>query len=214
MKRALITQRQRMNAHGETIDVLESAYVSYFESMGYMVVPVPNHTSSLTYYWRIGVDLVVLTGGGDVAGKYFEPQTDDVDSPERDALEEQLLDGAIKRRIPVVAICRGMQFVNGLLGGRLSHLKELKVPRPVGQEHPIVLNGDIVMVNNYHNDGIYKRNLSPKLNAIGMDVENEVVEVYQSKMLRIFGIQCHPERPIKDAVSRQILDELILKFLQ
>lgn len=214
MKRALITQRQRTDAHGAAIDVLEAAYVSYIESLGYTVVPVPNHTKSLTDYWRLGVELVVLTGGGDVAGKYFEPQTDDVDSPERDALEEQLLQGAIKRRIPVVAICRGMQYVNGLLGGKLSHLEELNVPRPVGQEHPIVLNGDIVMVNNYHNDGIYKQNLSPKLNAIGIDVENEVVEVYQSKTLRILGIQCHPERPIKDAVSRQIIDELILNFLQ
>lgn len=214
MKRALITQRQRTDAHGAAIDVLEAAYVQYFEGLGYTVVPVPNHTTSLTDYWRLGVDIVVLTGGGDVAGKYFEQPTDDVDSSERDALEEQLLQGAIKRRIPVVAICRGMQYVNGLMGGKLSHLKELRVPRPVGQEHSIVLNGEEVMVNNYHNDGIYRRNLSPKLNAIGMDVENEVVEVYESKTLRILGIQCHPERPIKDAVSRQIIDELILNFIQ
>ena len=214
MKRALITQRQRTDAHGAAIDVLEAAYVNYFESLGYTVVPVPNHTTSLTNYWRIGVDLVVLTGGGDVAGKYFEPQTDDVDSPKRDALEEQLLQGAIKRRIPVVAICRGMQFINGALGGKVSHLTDLHVARPVGQEHPIVLNGEEVKVNNYHNDGIYKEHLSKKLTPIGMDVENDVVEVYESKTLRILGIQCHPERAISDGVSRQIIDELIRNFVQ
>lgn len=214
MKRALITQRQQTDRHGAAIDVLEKAYVHYFEQLGYTVIPMPNHTESLNSYWRLGVDLVVLSGGGDVPGRFCEPQTNEVDSPERDALEEQLLKGAISRKIPVVAICRGMQFINGALGGRVSHLTDLHVARPVGQEHPIVLNGEEVMVNNYHNDGIYKEHLSKKLTPIGMDVENDVVEVYESKTLRILGVQCHPERAISDGVSRQIIDELIRNFVQ
>lgn len=214
MKRALITQRQQTDRHGAAIDVLEKAYVHYFEQLGYTVIPVPNHTEALSGYWRLGVDLVVLSGGGDVPGRFCEPQTNQVDSPERDVLEEQLLKGAISRKIPVVAICRGMQFINGALGGKVSHLTDLREARPVGQEHPIVLNGEEVMVNNYHNDGIYKEHLSKKLTPIGMDVENDVVEVYESKTLRILGIQCHPERAISDGVSRQIIDELIRNFIQ
>lgn len=214
MKRALITQRQQTDRHGAAIDVLEKAYVRYFEQLGYTVIPVPNHTETLNDYWRLGVDLVVLSGGGDVPGKFCEPQTNDVDSPERDALEGQLLKGAISRKIPVVAICRGMQYINGALGGKVSHLTNLQVARPVGQEHPIVLNGEVVMINNYHNDGIYREFLSKKLTPIGMDVENDVVEVYESKTLRILGIQGHPERAISDGVSRQIIDGLIRNFVQ
>ena len=77
-----------------------------------------------------------------------------------------------------------------------------------------MLNGKEVMVNNYHNDGIYKELLSKKLTPIGMDVENGVVEVYESKALRILGIQCHPERALSDGMSRQIIDELIRNFVQ
>jgi putative glutamine amidotransferase len=116
--------------------------------------------------------------------------------------------------MPVVAICRGMQYINGALGGKVSLLTNLQVARPVGQEHPIVLNGEVVMINNYHNDGIYRDFLSKKLTPIGMDVENDVVEVYESKTLRILGIQGHPERAISDGVSRQIIDGLIRNFVQ
>mgnify|MGYP002623050393 CR=1 FL=1 len=214
MKRALITQRQKIDSHGEAIDVLERAYVAYFEMLGYTVIPVPNHTANLKDYWRLGVDLVVLSGGGDVPGKYCIPQNNDVDSPERDEIESQLLRGAIDRRIPIIAICRGMQLVNGILGGFVSHLKELKIARPVGQEHPILLNGEVMQVNNFHNDGIYKQHLAKGLTPIGMDVENDVVEVYESKTLHILGLQCHPERAMTDGLSRQIIDELIRNFLQ
>lgn len=214
MKRALITQRQRTDSHGALIDVLERAYVAYFEMLGYIVIPVPNYTQNLSAYWRLEIDLVILSGGGDVPGKYCMPQTDDVDSPERDEIERQLLRGAVDRKIPIIAICRGMQFVSGYLGGFVSHLKDLKVTRPIGQEHPILLNGEVVQVNNFHNDGIYKQGLAKSLTPIGIDSENDVVEVYESKPLRILGLQCHPERAMSDGVSRQVIDELIRNFLQ
>ena len=40
-------------------------------------------------------------------------------SPRRDAFELALLEGALKRRKPVFAICRGLQLVNVALGGTL-----------------------------------------------------------------------------------------------
>ena len=68
--------------------------------------------------------------------------------------------------------------------------------------------------NNFHNDGIYKQYLAKALTPIGIDSENDVVEAYESKTLRILGLQCHPERAMSDGVSRQIIDELIRNFLQ
>lgn len=68
------------------------------------------------------LDGVVLTGGGDLAaelhGRQHHDTMYDVD-PERDAFELALVRRAAERRLPLLAICRGMQVVNVALGGDL-----------------------------------------------------------------------------------------------
>jgi putative glutamine amidotransferase len=65
---------------------------------------------------------VVLTGGEDVdPGEYGaerSPKTTDV-HPRRDKCELALVQIAHERRIPTLAICRGIQLVNVALGGTL-----------------------------------------------------------------------------------------------
>jgi putative glutamine amidotransferase len=68
------------------------------------------------------LDGLVLSGGGDIdpalyGGKYFESMymIDDF----RDRFEFALVDEARSRRMPVLAICRGLQVVNVALGGSL-----------------------------------------------------------------------------------------------
>ena len=70
-------------------------------------------------------DVLVLSGGGDMgikSGAYGD-QTEDLSiggvKEERDELERQLLEKAYERRMPVLAICRGMQVMNVFLGGTL-----------------------------------------------------------------------------------------------
>jgi len=65
---------------------------------------------------------LLLTGGEDVHpmlyGQSPLPKLGQVDR-ERDAFEIDLFRGALDRRIPVLAICRGIQLVNVALGGSL-----------------------------------------------------------------------------------------------
>ena len=65
---------------------------------------------------------VVMTGGGDVQPSLYSatpaPETHNVD-PRRDAFDIALLQCALQREIPVLAICRGMQVANVALGGTL-----------------------------------------------------------------------------------------------
>jgi putative glutamine amidotransferase len=66
---------------------------------------------------------LILTGGGDVDPAFYgqspHPRTYNV-SPRRDRFEFALLDEALARDMPVLAICRGMQLLNVHLGGTLE----------------------------------------------------------------------------------------------
>lgn len=69
-----------------------------------------------------GLDGLLLSGGPDVLparyGEEAHPETGPADE-RRDLLEFALLDAALARDMPVLAICRGQQVLNVVLGGRL-----------------------------------------------------------------------------------------------
>ena len=68
------------------------------------------------------VDGLVVIGGGDVSAERYGQTPDDRNggmSRLRDELELQLLDAALDRDLPLLAICRGHQVLNVLLGGTL-----------------------------------------------------------------------------------------------
>ncbi len=76
-----------------------------------------------------GIDGLLLTGGSDIdPSRYDHPefadQCADVD-PERDEREFHMLERALERDVPVLAICRGLQVVNVQQGGTLiPHLPD------------------------------------------------------------------------------------------
>ena len=68
------------------------------------------------------VDGLLVIGGGDVSARRYGQQPDERNggtSEWRDDLEFQLLDAALDRDLPLLAICRGHQVLNVLLGGTL-----------------------------------------------------------------------------------------------
>jgi putative glutamine amidotransferase len=75
-------------------------------------------------------DGVILAGGGDVDpsiyGSERHPEVYGVDE-RRDAFEIELVRAADRRRVPTLAICRGLQVVNVAFGGTLhQHLPGLE----------------------------------------------------------------------------------------
>ena len=68
------------------------------------------------------VDGLVVIGGGDVSADRYGQEPDERNGGAnqfRDELELQLLDAALERDLPLLAICRGHQVLNVLLGGSL-----------------------------------------------------------------------------------------------
>ena len=68
------------------------------------------------------LDGLLVIGGGDVSARRYGQEPDDRNggtSEWRDDLEFQMLDAALDRDLPLLAICRGHQVLNVLLGGTL-----------------------------------------------------------------------------------------------
>jgi putative glutamine amidotransferase len=68
------------------------------------------------------LDGLLLSGGSDLDPGYYgeEPVPElGITLPERDAFEMTLVRLALRRRMPVFGICRGMQVLNVALGGTL-----------------------------------------------------------------------------------------------
>ncbi len=74
---------------------------------------------------------LVLSGGSDVHPGRYGKEADSLRcqiNPERDTLEFNLIEKALQLKMPILAICRGMQILNVALGGTLI----VDIP----QDHP------------------------------------------------------------------------------
>lgn len=213
--RALITQRESVDAYGERVDILEMRYVTYFAQLGIMVRPVPNAMSGLAQL--LGAeefDGLILTGGGDVPKQFYSVPRDVTPQTYRDKIEKALIEFCLERRKPVLGICRGMQYINCLWGGKVSALDCLKADRPNGKDHPVDVGAETWLVNQYHNDGIYLQDLACGLNPLAIDWENQVVEAFTVEREQMLALQWHPERPFSDEKTRLKTAELIRKFFR
>ncbi len=195
----IITQRQTVNSYGASCDSLEKDYINFYNNLGVKLIPVSNFQKADLF----NADILILTGGGNI---YKEQQ-------ERDLVEAELFNAAVKNKIPIIAVCRGMQYVNLLLGGKLSSLNNLKIKRVIGVDHEVYINNKVICVNNYHNDGILKNDLALGLNVLAIDKENDVIEAFYSGKMKILGIQWHPERKFNDEASRIFSEQLIKNFI-
>ncbi len=214
--KALITQREQLDSHGVPIDVLESTYVVYFEHLGVELHQLSNFTTNLHRFLDSNsFDLIILTGGGSLPSEFYREEHDDILQFKRDKLEWSLMEYSLEEGIPILAICRGMEYMNAFLGGKLTKFSAQNEPRLIGKEHRVTLgDGSKISVNNYHNDGITKGDVAEELEIIGMDVENDTIEAIFSIEKKWFGIQWHPERVMKDDFSNNKCRSLIQSFVK
>lgn len=177
-------------------------------------------------------DGFLLTGGQDVdPGLYAETTVGTCGeiSPERDRMEKIIFDKAYEDDIPILGICRGIQFINVIMGGtlyqdlaseyrgtpivghqmtppydRTVHTVEIVYGTPLGE----LLNIKELGVNSYHHQAVRKlaQNLSPM--AYAMDGIVEAVYCETRKFL--WAVQWHPELNYKvEPTSAMIFREFV-----
>lgn len=176
--------------------------------------------------WR-RIDRLLLTGGGDVDPRRYgarrHPKTGMV-SAARDAFEARLIRRALGEGMPVLAICRGIQILNVVLGGtlvqdipsmrgkRLVHsrgksrppaMHRIRILRP-GTLLESVTGARSLRVNSFHHQAVGLP--APGLRVIARSPDG-IVEAVEPAEHRGFlvAIQWHPEKmPARDPLSRRL----------
>ena len=215
MKIALVTQREGLDRYGAAVNCLESAYIKFAHELGYEPVAVPNDSSVPEGLLQLGDDcLLILTGGGSLPTSFYRDDYGYDRQPKRDRTEERLFKAALAANIPVLAICRGMQFCCGLYGGTVTRLDTVGLTRAMGEDHEIQWGERTVIVNHYHGDGVLQEDLPVCFKPIAYDVEKGNVEAFLLPGKRFIAIQWHPERPFRDVAGKEFTRELIYSTLQ
>jgi putative glutamine amidotransferase len=133
--------------------------------------------------------------------------------PGRDATSLSLVPLAIEKRVPVLALCRGLQEVNVALGGTLhqkvqevpghhDHREDLQAPleEQYGPAHPVQLAGslreiagtDSAVVNSLHGQGIARLGRGLRVEATAPDGLVEAVRLDDPDRF-LLAVQWHPE---------------------
>ena len=163
-------------------------------------------------------DGILLTGGIDVLPDFYNNERSDYPNrpkngwnKERDLFEIEVFEQAVNLRLPILAICRGMQLVNVSLGGTLvqdleesgkeDHTRDAEtdkvhevtiVKKSLLSEITNVAFGE---VNSAHHQSINKISASLKANCISTDGVIEGAEwLDKTSKSPLLCVQWHPER--------------------
>lgn len=182
----LIAVSQRVDViagRDERRDALDQLWTGFLDACGLLPVAMPNAASPvLAAAWLEAVVPagILLTGGNDLAAYGG-------DAPERDAVEALLIEHAVTRRIPLLAVCRGLQMLMHHFGAGLE-----RVTGHAGTSHPITLgDGGTDTVNSYHNWAF--TSVPPGFTAWATAPDG-VVEAVRHDTLPLLGMLWHPER--------------------
>lgn len=155
---------------------------------------------------------LLLSGGIDVHPSYYNSSTLDYPGAEgfnekRDRFEKEVFELAQKKQLPVLGVCRGLQFVNCLMGGTLiQDLGQLNKTHEGGPDkiHEVnVDQGTLLqriallskgMVNSSHHQAIEKLGNGLKVNCKANDGTIEGIERSDSSKPFLLAVQWHPER--------------------
>lgn len=216
---ALITQREGVNDYGDPTDILEAGYIRFYELLGFIPKPVSNYTRNFDLLFDDDIDLLIVVGGGALNPQYYDRPHKEPTQPHRDRTEEKLIHYCVNHGIPIIATCRGMQYINYLFGGKLSYHPELPCPRDRGKDHEVYLvkENRTIFANNYHKDVIFEKDLAPCFEVLALDRDNGTVEAYGSEEMKLLALQWHPERRFETpgAVdeTRKIVRNFISKYI-
>lgn len=178
-----------------------------------------------------GVDGLMLTGSkSNVWPELYGKEPTEENGPydrRRDGTTIPLIRAAIRKGVPLLAICRGIQELNVALGGTLaSEIQDLpgrmdhRAPENASQDERFAIRQDIrisegsclagileseaVRVNTIHRQGIDRLGEGLDIEAVAQDGTVEAVSVRGTKAFAV-GVQWHPEYWAEtDTPSRQI----------
>lgn len=205
-----------------------NTYVEAVLRAGGVPVLLPGLKNGCGQAWLEAVDGVVFIGGGDIDPQAFGGQHHETIynlSPERDNSELTLMKALLAHPKPTLAICRGLQILNTVLGGTLH----VHLPDVVGEDtlhralprdpivHPVRIDGTSRLgqvlgeqadIASWHHQAIDRLGDGLRPVAWAADGVIEAVELEGFEQFTV--VQWHPEITAdKDALQQQLFNQLV-----
>ena len=196
MNNIIISQRSTYNKnyrqYNDSMDLRMSNLVI---EIGFRPILIPNleYNKFLKWEKKLQYAGILLSGGGDVGSK---------ENLLRDNIELYLINKSKKKKVPLFAICRGMQILAKNNGSKL-----IKVNNHVKKRHKVFFEDNkFIEVNSYHNLSIDK---CPFNFSILSKSKDKSIESIKHKTLPIYGCMWHLEREKKLlSYDKMILNEI------
>jgi len=190
MKKIAITMRAvNASEYVERRDALDQRWIDLLLNCNLWPVLIPNNVEyAKKFVQKECPDGLLLTGGSDLS-EYGGG------APERDDVEKVIFEHALEQNLPVLGVCRGMQFIQNYFGIKLH-----RVQNHVGNRFSLEINSDSKWksvlekfsdVNAYHSWGAYESLDQLITSAASSD---GVVMAVEHSSLPVFGHMWHPER--------------------
>ena len=185
-----------------------------------MIVPVVEKTTACLPQYMEQMDGLLLVEGEDIEPKRYAAQKANFRYLEKthrvkDEIEIRLLRHALRRKIPILGICRGSQLLNVVSGGTLygdvqkekhSRLKHISYRHYDTYRHLVTIvpgtplerwyRRKTLRANSYHHQGI--RDLARRFKPMA-HAEDGLIEAYYDPEANFrVGLQFHPERMLKE----------------
>ena len=198
-----ITQRIiRISKTKEIRDSLDQNWTSFVNNLDCNLILIPTLTENprefLKYFKISGL---ILSGGGNISSSWKTIHNDSPNMPfimkdvyeNRDILESKLLFECIELKIPVIGVCRGMQFINLFHGGKVQSIdSHVNVNHKIFSKNKSKFLFD-EQVNSFHDYGISIDDLGDGLQILCQSDEKYIEAFFHPKYNHL-GIMWHPER--------------------
>ena len=203
MKKILFSPKIQKDNHGQLGQFLDLSWINFFKNKVDLITWNPKNKK---FNYKFAFDGIVISGGNDLYSIKKNKE-----NFIRDQFEIKLLKFGIKNSLPIIAVCRGFQFVNHYFGGDFQKTQNhVKKNKKIEFKKNLLFfqKNQILNVNSYHNYKI--KNLSN--NFINIAQANDgSTEIAYSKKFKILGLMFHPERK---NVSQSNINKLIYKFFK
>lgn len=191
---------------------LNQAYIQAIEHLDWALFPICNTASLQTAVSFCNA--LLIPGGYDVQSYYFKQERDGhilgYDAA-MDHFEFACIQAFIKKQLPILGICRGMQSLNVYFKGTL--LQHIDTKQHALHHHHVVhvsarsflkqLYPDSFTVNSYHHQVIGRLAKGFISSALS---DESYVEAIEHKSMPILGVQWHPELLENDQILPYFLD--------
>lgn len=198
MKNFLLSSEIKINSYKKNFLSVNIEWYNYLRTLNINPILYYNERKKINIdknYKKI--DGVILSGGGDLY-KISKKKKD----ADRDEFELNLIDYAIKKKLPIIGVCRGFQLFANKIGCELS-----KIDNHYGNSHTLIQSSKKLMkVNSFHKYKIVDHNSI--LNVIASFKDS--IEIATYKKYNFLGLMFHPERKNYDQIKVNLL---IKKFL-